>query len=137
MMSTCLVISTATVISTEGRNLMPREHSYCVYILTNKNDRVIYIGVTNNLVRRVYEHKMKMVPGFTEKHNVNKLVYFEQTRDVRAAIAGEKEIKKWRREKKNNLVVSANPEWKDLSEGWFEISPFGRDDKGASREESV
>lgn len=116
---------------------MPREHSYCVYILTNKNDRVIYIGVTNNLVRRVYEHKMKMVPGFTEKHNVNKLVYFEQTRDVRAAIAGEKEIKKWRREKKNNLVVSANPEWKDLSEGWFEISPFGRDDKGASREESV
>ena len=89
----------------------------------------MYVGITNNLERRVYEHKTKMVPGFTEKYNVNKLVYFEETNDVSAAIAGEKEIKKWRREKKNNLVVAANPEWKDLSDGWFEISPFGRDDK--------
>ena len=104
---------------------MPREHRYYVYLLTNKNDKVMYVGVTNNLERRVHEHKTKMVPGFTEKYNVDKLVYFEETHDVRAAIAREKEIKKWRREKKNNLVVARNPEWKDLSDGWFDISPFG------------
>jgi putative endonuclease len=109
---------------------MPGEHRYYVYLLTNKNDKVMYVGVTNNLERRVHEHKTKMVRGFTDKYNVNKLVYFEETDDVRAAIAREKEIKKWRREKKNNLVVAVNPEWKDLSDGWFEISPFGRDDKG-------
>ncbi|MGB5157796.1 MAG: GIY-YIG nuclease family protein [Desulfobacterales bacterium] len=108
---------------------MPGEHRYYVYLLTNKNDKVMYVGVTNNLERRVHEHKTKMVPGFTEKYNVNKLVYFEGTNDVLAAIAREKEIKKWRREKKDNLVVAVNPEWKDLSDGWFEISPFGRDDK--------
>jgi putative endonuclease len=102
---------------------MAREHHYYIYLLTNKSDKVMYIGVTNNLERRVYEHKMKMVPGFTGKYNVNKLVYFEETSDVRAAIAREKEIKKWRREKKNSLVVAVNPEWIDLSEGWFEISP--------------
>jgi len=107
---------------------MTRQHCYYVYLVTNKNDKVMYVGVTNILERRVYEHKMKMLPGFTEKYNVNKLVYFEETPDVCAAIAREKEIKKWRREKKNNLVVAVNPEWKDLSDGWFEISPFGRDD---------
>jgi len=96
----------------------------------------MYIGVTNNLERRVYEHKTKMVPGFTEKYNVDKLVYFEETSDVRAAIAREKEIKKWRREKKNNLVVAVNPEWKDLSEGWFEISPCGRDDNRDGRDDN-
>ncbi len=89
----------------------------------------MYVGVTNNLERRVYEHKTKMIPGFTEKYNVNKLVYFEETPDVRIAIAREKEIKKWRREKKNNLVIAVNPAWKDLSDGWLEISPYGRDDK--------
>ena len=88
----------------------------------------MYVGVTNNLERRMYEHKAKVVPGFTQKYNVNKLVYFEETPDVRVAIAREKEVKKWRREKKNNLVVAVNPEWKDLSDGWFEISPSGRDD---------
>jgi hypothetical protein len=77
-----------------------------------------------------------MVPGFTEKYNVNKLVYFEETSDVRAAIAREKEIKKWRREKKNNLVIADNPEWRDLSDGWFEISLFGRDDNGGRRDDS-
>jgi len=78
----------------------------------------MYIGVTNNLERRVYEHKHKLVKGFTEKYNVTRLVYFEETRDVIAAISREKEIKKWRRDKKNSLVTSINPEWKDLSEGW-------------------
>jgi putative endonuclease len=92
--------------------------SYYVYLLTNKNDKVMYVGVTNNLERRMHEHKTKMVPGFTTKYNVNKLVYFEETDDIVVAIAREKEIKKWRREKKNNLVVAVNPGWLDLSDGW-------------------
>ena len=74
--------------------------------------------MTNNLIRRIYEHKNKMVKGFTEKYNVNKLVYFEETQDVMAAIAREKEIKKWRREKKNQLVNRINPTWKELSLEW-------------------
>jgi putative endonuclease len=89
----------------------------------------MYVGVTNDLKRRMYEHKAKTVPGFTEKYNVNKLVYFEVTEDIHAAIEREKEIKKWRCAKKNNLVVSVNSEWEDLSSAWFEISPCGRDDK--------
>jgi len=92
--------------------------SYYVYLLTNWNDQVIYVGVTNNLERRLYEHKHKLVQGFTAKYNVNKLVYFEETPDVNAALHREKEIKKWRREKKNDLVTSMNPEWQDLSERW-------------------
>ena len=79
---------------------------------------MIYLGVTNNLGRRLYEHKNKLVKGFTEKYNVNKLVYFEETQDVTAAIAKEKKIKKWRREKKNQLVNRMNPNWKDLNSGW-------------------
>lgn len=78
----------------------------------------MYIGVTNNLRRRIYEHKNKLIKGFTEKYNVNKLVYFEETQDVIAAIAREKEIKKWRREKKNQLVNRINPTWKELSIEW-------------------
>jgi len=91
---------------------------YYVYLVTNWNNKVMYLGVTNNLERRLYEHKNKLVKGFTEKYNVNKLVYFEETQDVTAAIAREKEIKKWRREKKNQLVNRMNPNWKDLSSGW-------------------
>lgn len=75
----------------------------------------MYIGITNNLERRIYEHKNKLIQGFTKKYNLNKLVYYEETNDVNAAIAREKEIKKWRREKKNNLADNVNPEWKDLS----------------------
>ena len=90
--------------------------SYYVYLLTNWKNKVIYIGVTNDLNRRLYEHKNKLVPGFTSKYNLNKLVYFEETQDVTAAIAREKEIKKWRREKKNKLVNQLNPSWRDLSE---------------------
>jgi len=78
----------------------------------------MYVGVTNNLRRRIYEHKNKLTKGFTEKYNVNKLVYFEETQDVIAAIAREKEIKKWRREKKNQLVNRINPTWKELSVEW-------------------
>ncbi len=91
---------------------------YYVYLLTNWNDQIMYVGVTSNLERRLYEHKNKLVEGFTKKYNVGKLVYFETTSDVLAAIEREKQIKKWRREKKNQLVVEMNPEWKDLSLDW-------------------
>jgi putative endonuclease len=95
--------------------------TYYVYILTNWNNKVMYIGMTNNLKRRMYEHKNKLVEGFTKQYNISKLVYFEETEDVHAAISREKEIKKWRREKKNNLVISMNPEWQDLSAEAFTI----------------
>jgi putative endonuclease len=95
---------------------MPFDNRYYVYLLTNWNNRVLYVGVTNDLVRRLYEHKGKLVRGFTEKYNINKLVYFEETQDILSALAREKEIKKRRREKKDALVVRMNPEWKDLLE---------------------
>lgn len=97
---------------------MNQERKYYVYILTNWNNRVLYIGVTSDLTRRLNEHKDKVVNGFTEKYNVNKLVYFQETTDVLAAITREKEIKKWRRQKKDYLVSSINPDWKDLSDTW-------------------
>ena len=75
----------------------------------------MYVGVTNDLKRRVYEHQKKFLKGFTEKYNVHKLVYYEQTSDIMTALTREKEIKKWRREKKNNLVIRSNPQWRDLS----------------------
>ena len=96
---------------------MPRERRYFVYLLTGKDNKVMYLGVTNDIKRRLYEHKNKMVKGFTERYNVNRLVYYEETSDILTAIAREKEIKRWRREKKDALVVAVNPEWKDLSEG--------------------
>lgn len=88
---------------------------YYVYLLTNWSNNVLYTGVTNNLERRMFEHKNKRNTGFTEKYNVCKLVYFEYTNDVNAAIAREKQIKGWSREKKNTLVNGFNPDWKDLS----------------------
>ena len=91
---------------------------YYVYILTNWDDSVMYIGVTNDLERRLYEHKNHLVKGFTEKYNLQKLVYFESTTDVRAAIEREKQLKKWRREKKNMLIEAINPTWSDLSKDW-------------------
>ena len=94
------------------------DKTYYVYLLTNWNNQVMYVGVTNDLERRIYEHKNKLVDGFTKKYNVEKLVYFETTSDVLVAIEREKQIKKWRREKKNQLVVGMNPEWKDLSVEW-------------------
>jgi putative endonuclease len=89
---------------------------YYVYILTNKHNAVLYVGVTNNLIRRVYEHKNKLVPGFTAKYNLNKLVYYEILPDVRDAIYREKQIKGWRRSKKVELIEKFNPNWRDLYE---------------------
>ena len=91
---------------------------YYVYILTNRNNRVMYIGVTNDLARRLYEHKQELVEGFTKRYHVHKLVYYEQTTDVRSAIAREKQLKGWLRARKNELVETMNPEWRDLSEDW-------------------
>ena len=93
-----------------------KHHNYYIYILSNWNNKVVYVGMTNNLERRLYEHKNKLIEGFTKKYNLTKLVYFEYTSDVNSAIMREKEIKKWRREKKNKLIESMNGEWKDLSE---------------------
>ena len=95
---------------------MPLDRYYYVYILTNWNNKVLYTGVTNDLVKRVYQHKNKLAEGFTKKYNLNKLVYFETTNDVTSAIAREKQIKGWLRTKKNELVESINPEWRDLSD---------------------
>ncbi|MGD0037346.1 MAG: GIY-YIG nuclease family protein [Bacteroidota bacterium] len=96
-----------------------REYNYFVYVLMSWNNKVMYIGMTNDLERRLYEHKNKFVKEFTARYNIHKLVYYEHTTDVYQAIAREKEIKKWRREKKNKLAETMNPEWKDLSNGWF------------------
>ena len=90
--------------------------TYYVYIMTNKTG-TLYTGVTNNLERRVYEHKHKLIPGFTSKYNITKLVYYEEGNDVNAALAREKQIKGWLRAKKIALIESINPEWKDLSFG--------------------
>ena len=91
---------------------------YFVYMLTNWDDSVLYIGITGNLPKRLYEHRNGLVEGFTKKYNVHKLVYFEQTSDVYSAISREKQLKKWSRAKKNMLVNSVNPQWRDLSEDW-------------------
>lgn len=94
---------------------MNKEKQYYVYILTNKTNNVLYIGITNDLIRRMQEHKNKLIPGFTSKYNLTKLVYFEQTSDVNVALNREKQLKNWHREWKVNLVNRANPAWNDLS----------------------
>src|SRR5690606_34448855 len=95
---------------------MPKEYRYFVYILTNRNRKVMYIGMTNDLVRRLHEHHTHAVAGFTAKYRVDTLVYFEETSDVLAALEREKQVKKWRREKKDALVASMTPDWRDLGE---------------------
>jgi len=92
------------------------EKRYYVYIMTNTNNTVLYTGVTNNLERRVYEHKNKLIEGFTNKYNVNKLIYYEEFRDSYSAINREKQIKGGSRKKKIQLIERENPTWKDLSE---------------------
>jgi putative endonuclease len=91
--------------------------SYCVYIMAGKSG-VLYIGVTNDLERRVVEHKQKTVPGFTARYNLTKLVYFEFFGDIRQAITREKQLKGWLRKRKLALIESVNAEWKDLSPQW-------------------
>ena len=92
--------------------------TYYVYIMASKS-RVLYTGMTNNLERRVYEHKNKLIEGFTSKYNVDRLVYFDETNDIHSALASEKQIKGWLRSKKIALIESVNPTWKDLSLEWY------------------
>jgi len=90
--------------------------NYFVYITANKNKTVVYTGVTNNLVRRIHQHKNKVYKGFTSRYNVDRLVYYEHFNDVSVAIAREKQIKAGSRKKKDELIRSMNPTWKDLYE---------------------
>ena len=93
---------------------------YYVYIITNKNNIVLYIGVTDNIIRLIYEHRKKLVRGFSQKYNLNKLIYFEETNDVTVAIKREKQLKIWHRNWKLNLIKNINPDFKDLSMKWYE-----------------
>ena len=92
---------------------------YYVYIMTSPSG-TLYTGMTNDLKRRVYQHKHKLIEGFTKKYNVTRLAYYEETQDIQTAIAREKEIKSWRRSKKLELIKSLNPTWQDLSDGWYD-----------------
>ena len=92
--------------------------TYAVYILTNPEETTLYIGVTGNLKKRVWEHKNKIVEGFTKKYNISKLVYYEVTEDVETALNREKQLKNWQRQWKIDLIKTVNPEFKDLSLEW-------------------
>ena len=88
---------------------------YYVYILTNQYNTVLYVGITNDLIRRIYEHKNNMVDGFSKRYKLHKVVYYEICSEVTQAIAREKQLKRWHREWKKNLISSQNPAWEDLS----------------------
>lgn len=94
-------------------------NTYYVYILASKRNGTLYIGVTNNLERRLYEHKNNLVEGFTKKYSVHDLVYFEEVNDVNAALQREKQLKRWTRKWKIDLIEKENPDWNDLSRDWF------------------
>ncbi len=102
---------------------MSTRQSY-VYMMSNRS-KVLYIGVTSDLTRRVYQHKKKLVDGFTKRYNLTKLVYCEAGDDIRSAIQREKQIKGWLRRRKIDLIESVNPKWGDLSDGWYhrEVDP--------------
>ena len=93
--------------------------NYYVYIIAGKSG-TLYVGITSNIKKRVYEHKNRLIPGFTDKYGIDRLLYFEAMTDVSSAIKREKQIKAWRREKKVKLIDSLNPQWKDLSEDWYD-----------------
>jgi len=97
---------------------------YYVYILSNKRG-TLYTGVTNDLERRIYQHKNKLTEGFTKKYNITRLIYFESTDDITAAIAREKQIKGLLRSKKIELIKTMNPKWEDLSAAWSETERKG------------
>ena len=98
---------------------MDATRQYYVYILTNRTRR-LYVGVTNDLLRRMYEHKQKLVSGFTNTYNLTWLAYYETTNDIHSAISREKQVKAWSRAKKMALVETVNPDWQDLSAEWYD-----------------
>lgn len=93
-----------------------KDYNYFIYIVTNKNKSVLYIGVTSDLQQRVYEHENSLIPGFTQKYNCHYLIYYEHFQDINIAIEREKTLKKWRREKKENIINEFNPGWRFLNE---------------------
>ena len=95
-------------------------HQYYIYILTNHKNGTLYIGMSNDLERRVFEHKNKLIEGFTKKYGLNRLVYFEIYQYVNDAILREKRMKKWKRQWKIELIEEENPEWDDLARDWFD-----------------
>jgi putative endonuclease len=97
-----------------------KNKQYYIYIPTNKSNKVLYVGVTNNLTRRMYEHKSKLIEGFCKKYNISKLVYYEVTNDVESALRREKQLKNWRRDWKIDQITQFNPQWKDLSEEFLD-----------------
>ena len=111
-----LSVSEVSVSAHIGALAMKR---FFVYILTNRSG-TLYTGVTNDLVRRIYEHKRKLTGGFTAKYNLSRLVFFEETGAVRAAISRENQIKGWKRFRNINLIEDTNADWEDLSANWYE-----------------
>jgi putative endonuclease len=97
---------------------MPKERTYYVYMLASRTRR-LYVGMTNDLERRVWQHQTKAIDGFTSRYNIDRLVWYESTSQVHDAINREHEIKAWRREKKIALIEADNPDWTDLARGWF------------------
>jgi len=102
---------------------MKKEHRYFTYILTHEKNHIFYVGVTNNIKRRIFEHKSATFGTHVGHYNIKKLVYFEEHSDIRIAIRREKTIKKWKKQWKINLITKQNPEWIDLSDGW-DLSKF-------------
>ena len=92
--------------------------TYAVYILTNYNETTFYVGVTGDFKKRIWEHKSKIIDGFTKKYNIDKLVYYELTESIETALNREKQLKRWHRQWKINLIKEFNPEFKDLAENW-------------------
>lgn len=103
-----------------------RDHLYFVYMLASKPQGTLYVGVTNDLVRRVFEHREGLVPGFTKRYGVTRLVWFERHGDVNEAIAREKRLKRWRRDWKRNLIEADNPHWTDLYPELTTVGPGSR-----------
>ncbi len=98
---------------------MTMTKTYYVYILSSKRNGTLYIGVTNDLERRLYEHRNNLIEGFTNKYNVHHLVYYEDVNDIQSALQREKQLKRWTRKWKIELIEKVNPEWRDLAEDYF------------------
>jgi putative endonuclease len=111
---------------------MPREYRFYVYILQSSSRRALYMGMTNNLHRRVFEHKTHRHEGFTDDYNAVRLVYWERFESVQRAIVREKQLKNWRREKKLWLIGRFNPGWKDLAEAWYPHLASAEETQGPS-----
>ncbi|MEW7292560.1 GIY-YIG nuclease family protein [Aquimarina sp. 2304DJ70-9] len=99
--------------------MLKPKHQYALYIITNKKNGTLYIGISNNLERRIFEHKNKLIEGFTKKYDLDRLVYFEIHKYVNDAITREKRLKAWKRQWKINLIEEDNPNWNDLAFDWY------------------